>query len=149
MRRSLILALKHIIITYNHIIHIVMKYVAYNDYKRSKRLFFSSLLRIRLFQHHVDGSKQLKKTMRHFQSSEMKCLFFLCLSSITYCRRALHGIQLKHKRDIMKSYIMKPALSVTNVAHVESFDSSRKHTNRKTMSSVSSSKQSKLKPKQN
>lgn len=45
----------------------------------------------------------------------------------------------------MKSYIMKPALSVTNVALTESFDSSRDHTNRQTMSSVSSSKQSKLK----
>lgn len=60
-------------------------------------------------------------------------------------RRALPGIQLEHKRDIMKSYIMKPALSVTNVALAESFDSSRNHTNRQTMCSVSSSKQSKLK----
>jgi len=45
----------------------------------------------------------------------------------------------------MKSYIMKPALSVTNVALAESFDSSRNHTNRQTMCSVSSSEQSKLK----
>lgn len=60
-------------------------------------------------------------------------------------RRALQGIQLEHRRDIMKSYIIKPALSVTNVALTESFDSSRNGTNRQTMCNVSSSKQSKLK----
>lgn len=60
-------------------------------------------------------------------------------------RRALQGIQLEHKRDIMKSCIIKPALSVTNVALAESFDNSRNHTNRQTLCNFSSSKQSKLK----